>query len=113
LDFLSLKNDVNIPSKSNKQKIFFKLVFVGVLKVNDENSRIRIYTKILWIRNTAFLASEYKFMRVQLPWPYLQGDLDFRTSRMPAVLGGSKNFQYIALRVFVEAGSVSTLRFQK
>jgi hypothetical protein len=42
LDFLSLKNDVNVPSKSNMQKIFFKLVFVGVLKVNDENSRIRI-----------------------------------------------------------------------
>ncbi len=36
-DFLSLKNDVNVPSKSNKQKnIFFKLVFVGVLKVNNE-----------------------------------------------------------------------------
>jgi hypothetical protein len=28
LDFLSLKNDVNVPSKSNKQKnFFFKLVF--------------------------------------------------------------------------------------
>jgi hypothetical protein len=33
----SLKNDVNIPSKSNKQKIF-----VDVLKVTYENSRIRI-----------------------------------------------------------------------
>ncbi len=31
LDFLSLKNDVNVSSKSNKQK-----------NVNDENSRIRI-----------------------------------------------------------------------
>ncbi len=32
------------PSKSNKQKNFFlKSVFVGVLKVNDENSRIRIH----------------------------------------------------------------------
>ncbi len=41
-DFLSLKNDVNVPSKSNKQKNFFKLVFVGVLKVNNENSWIRI-----------------------------------------------------------------------
>jgi hypothetical protein len=26
-DFLSLKNDVNVPSKSNKQKNCFKLVF--------------------------------------------------------------------------------------
>jgi hypothetical protein len=35
-DFLSLKKDVNVPSKSNKQTIF-----VAVLKVSDENSRIR------------------------------------------------------------------------
>jgi hypothetical protein len=27
---------------------------VEVLKVTDENSRIRIRTKISWIRNTAF-----------------------------------------------------------
>jgi hypothetical protein len=39
LDFLSLKND----SKNNKQENFLKnLFFVGVLKVNDENSRIQI-----------------------------------------------------------------------
>ncbi len=76
LDFLSLKNDVNVPSKSNKQENFFKnLFFVGILKVYDENSRIRIqdpdpdlnpdplvrgmdpririHTKMSWIRNTA------------------------------------------------------------
>jgi hypothetical protein len=42
-DFLSLKNDVNLPSKSNKQKKSVKiLVFAGILKVNDENSRIWI-----------------------------------------------------------------------
>jgi hypothetical protein len=42
-DFLTLKIDVNVPSKSNNQKSFFlNLFFVGVLKVNDENSRIRI-----------------------------------------------------------------------
>ncbi len=36
-DFLSLKNDVNVPSKSNKQKNFLKNLFVvGVIKVNDE-----------------------------------------------------------------------------
>jgi hypothetical protein len=41
---LSLKNDENVPSKSNKQKNFFlNLFFVGVLKVNDENSRFRIH----------------------------------------------------------------------
>jgi hypothetical protein len=44
--FLSLKNDVNVASKSNEQKKF-KIVlknyfFAGILKVNDENSRIRI-----------------------------------------------------------------------
>ena len=31
-DFLSLKNDVNVPSKSNKQKNFFKIVFCWCLK---------------------------------------------------------------------------------
>jgi hypothetical protein len=31
-----LKNDVNVPSKSNKK------TFVDVLKITDENSRIRI-----------------------------------------------------------------------
>ncbi len=38
-----LENDVNVPSKSNKQKNFGKeSFFVGVLKVKDENSTIRI-----------------------------------------------------------------------
>jgi hypothetical protein len=32
------KKDVNVPSKSNKQK-----TYVDVLKVTDENSRIRIH----------------------------------------------------------------------
>jgi hypothetical protein len=35
-DFLSVKNDVNVPSKSKKQKTF------GILKVNDKKSKIRI-----------------------------------------------------------------------
>jgi hypothetical protein len=34
-DFLSLKNDVNVPSKSNIRKTVKNLFFVGVLKVND------------------------------------------------------------------------------
>jgi hypothetical protein len=39
---LSLKNYVNVPSKSSKQKnLGKKLFFVGVLLVNGENSRIR------------------------------------------------------------------------
>jgi hypothetical protein len=66
--FFSLKNDVNEPSKIKIQKIFFSnYFFVGVLNVNDENSRIRIRTisqrhgsadpdldphQNVWIRNT-------------------------------------------------------------
>jgi hypothetical protein len=34
--FEKWKNDVNVPSKSNKQKNFF----IGLLKVNDENRSI-------------------------------------------------------------------------
>ncbi len=45
-DFLFLKNDVNVPSKSIKQKNFFlNQFFVGLLKVNDENRWIRIRTR--------------------------------------------------------------------
>ncbi len=45
---LSSNNDVNVvPSNSNKL-IFFNLVFFCVLKVNDENSRIRTRIQI-WI----------------------------------------------------------------
>ncbi len=36
-----------------KQKNLEKKFFVGILKVNDNNSRIRILTKKSWIRNTA------------------------------------------------------------
>ncbi len=58
-----MKNYVNVPSKSNDQKNLF---FVGILKSNDENSRIRIHKseawirgsgstpKMSWIRNTAY-----------------------------------------------------------
>jgi hypothetical protein len=38
------------------RKTFFKLVFAEALKVNEENSRIRnrirIHTKMSWIRHT-------------------------------------------------------------
>jgi len=40
--FLSLKNDVNVTLKSNKQNNLEKKIPVAVLKVTDENSRIRI-----------------------------------------------------------------------
>jgi hypothetical protein len=41
-DFLYLKNNVTVPSKSNMQKNLCKKS-VGILKVNEENSRIRIH----------------------------------------------------------------------
>jgi hypothetical protein len=36
---LSLKNDVNVASKSNKQKNVKKIILVGILKVADEKTR--------------------------------------------------------------------------
>jgi hypothetical protein len=69
-DFLSFKNDVNVASKSKKQKKLLNYFFAGLLKVSDENSsiriqdpdplvrgmepriRIRIHLKMSWIRNT-------------------------------------------------------------
>jgi hypothetical protein len=69
----ALKNDVNVPSKEISRKtFFFNWFIVGILKLNNENSRIRIqdldpdplvigmdpriririHTKMSWIRNT-------------------------------------------------------------
>jgi hypothetical protein len=46
-DFLSLKNYVNVALKSNKQNNFEKKKFlVAILKVSDENSRIRSRIRI-------------------------------------------------------------------
>jgi hypothetical protein len=42
-----LKNDVNVPSKSNKLKNFLKKLVFGVLKVIDEN--ILIHYSEAWI----------------------------------------------------------------
>jgi hypothetical protein len=52
-DILSLKNDVNVPSKSNKQKTQKKLFFVSVFKftVRGKDPRIRIRTEMSRIRN--------------------------------------------------------------
>jgi hypothetical protein len=36
----TLKNDVNVPSKSKKQKYLEKKI-IGILKITDEKSRIR------------------------------------------------------------------------
>jgi hypothetical protein len=41
-DFLSSKNDVNVPSKSNDQK---KIIFVDVLKISIRNAWIRIQSR--------------------------------------------------------------------
>jgi hypothetical protein len=41
-DFLSLKNNVNVPSKVTSRKNCVKKL-VSILKVNDENSRIPIH----------------------------------------------------------------------
>jgi hypothetical protein len=40
LSFLSLINDVNVPSKRNKHKLRGKIIFVCILNT-DEKSRIR------------------------------------------------------------------------
>jgi hypothetical protein len=50
-----LKNDVNVPSKSKKQKNFKNnKFFVGILKVNGENSRIWIHQSEAWIRGSGY-----------------------------------------------------------
>jgi hypothetical protein len=51
--YLSLKNDVNVPSKKLKILEKKKLFLVGVLKATDEKSRIRIRTKMSRIPNTS------------------------------------------------------------
>ncbi len=40
--FLPVKNYVNLPSKSYKQKTSKKIIFEGIFKVTDEKNRIRI-----------------------------------------------------------------------
>ncbi len=42
-DFLSLKSDVNILTKSNHNKVLRKYFFFGILEVTDKKSRIRIH----------------------------------------------------------------------
>jgi hypothetical protein len=57
-DFLFMKNYANVPVKSNKQskKLLKKSFLVDVLKVTDENRRIRIRIRIhlsdVWIRGS-------------------------------------------------------------
>jgi hypothetical protein len=50
-DFLSSKNDVNVPSKVTS-KNFFLIIFFCVSKVNDENRRIWIRWSEAWIRGS-------------------------------------------------------------
>jgi hypothetical protein len=47
-----LKIDVNLPSKSNKQKTLEKPFFVGVLKATNEKSRIQIRMSVERIRRS-------------------------------------------------------------
>jgi hypothetical protein len=58
-----LEINVNVPSKRKQQSVLKNLLFVGVLKVNDENSRIWIRTKISWILNTV---SQKSFIKLWL-----------------------------------------------
>ncbi len=51
-DLLSLTNDVNVYSKSNKPKNRKTFFLVGVFKVRGTDPRIRIRTKMSPIRNT-------------------------------------------------------------
>ncbi len=52
-DFLSLKTDVNVPSKSNEQKNFEKTYFfVCNLKATDEKSRIRLRYSVVQIHGS-------------------------------------------------------------
>jgi hypothetical protein len=44
--FLSLMTDVNVPSKSKKQKNFRKKFFVDILSATDRKSRIRSWSRI-------------------------------------------------------------------
>ncbi len=67
-DFLSLKNNVNVPSKSKNQAEFFKIIyfFVGVLKVSDENNRIRIRIRTK-CHGSATLAVKCNVLHPRLP----------------------------------------------
>jgi hypothetical protein len=54
-DYLSLKTDVNVPSKSNKQKYFEKTqIFCCILSGTDDKNRI----KMTWIHNTVWEGKE-------------------------------------------------------
>jgi hypothetical protein len=88
-DFLSLKNDVNVPSKSDKQKKLCKQIsYCWHLEGQCRKSispdplvrgmdpririRIRIHPKLSWIRNTAFLCVMFVYLdqnRIPSPDP--------------------------------------------
>ncbi len=55
-DFLSLKNNVNVPSKSKKlKKLCYNISFLlASCEGHDEKSRIWIHNKMSWIRNTGY-----------------------------------------------------------
>ncbi len=74
------ENEIIIPSKSNKQKKWF---FVDVLKVTDENSRIRIrisiriYYSEVWIRGSGFAPKFHGSATLMISLSYLAHSCDF------------------------------------
>jgi hypothetical protein len=131
-DFLSLKNDVNVPTKSNKQKNFLKkLFFVGILKENDENSRIRIRTHCseTWIRGSrsgstpkchgsATLLLRRKYFALLstsliILWVYLVGLLDVAHLKVEAAGGGQQGrLPLLHLHTLQQAQALDTHKLQ-
>ncbi len=74
-DFLSLKNDANLPSKINKRKNIFKKIFlVGLLKITDEKSRFGVGSRSesQGRYKYAILCHRYEtlLLRTCSPWRY-------------------------------------------
>jgi hypothetical protein len=73
-----LKNDVNAPSKSNKQNLFKKIVFVGVLRSmpkiagsgSGSTPKCHGYSATLTVSKTIFF---FRLLTNDLIPPYLSG----------------------------------------
>jgi hypothetical protein len=63
----NLKIDVNVPSKRNKQTnvLYEKNFFVGVLKVTDEMSRIRIRKSVVRIHGSAYVSQRQQCSKLR------------------------------------------------
>jgi hypothetical protein len=72
IDFLSLKTDVHVPSKSKSKKTLKKnLFFVGILSTTDEKSRILIHKSVARIRGSRSVPKCHGSTRPQHCGPYL------------------------------------------